>query len=104
MVQVVLAGGAQFTRHARELLAGSHRGLGLTAQADGDVAETQSVNLHIVIVVRERWFCTRGHSVPTLTVFVEVQVFAPLDQIVDFIIKMLIIDILELFVIKRIIV
>ena len=31
LVQVVLAGGAQFTRHARELLAGGHGGLGLTA-------------------------------------------------------------------------
>ena len=104
LVQVVLTRGAQFTRHARELLAGGHGGLGLTAQADGDVAETQSVNLHIVIVVRERWFCRCGHGVPTLTVFIEVKVFAPFDQIVHFIIEMLIIDILEFFVIKRIIV
>ena len=104
LVQVVLAGGAQFTRHARELLTGGHGGLRLTSQANGDVAETQSVDLHIVIIVRERWFCTSGHGVPTLTVFIEVKVFAPFDQIVHFIIEMLIIDILELFVIKWIIV
>lgn len=41
---------------------------------------------------------------PALTVLVKVEIFAPLDQVVDFIIKFLILQLLELPVIERVIV
>ena len=103
MIEVRVSSQVIYAWH-RQLLTGCHRLLSRVAQPDSDVAQAQPINLHIVIVIRKRRFRTGGHRVPALAVLVEVEVFAPLDQVVHFVIEVLIVNILELFVIERIVV
>ena len=60
--------------------------------------------MYIVIVAWKSRLGTRSHLMPALAVLVKVKIFAPLDKVVDFIIKLVIFHLLELLVVEWIVI
>lgn len=60
--------------------------------------------MDIVIVAGELRLGRGGHRVPALAVLVEVKVFAPLDQVVYFVIKFIIVHHFILLIVEGIVV
>lgn len=56
------------------------------------------------VIVWEVRLGTRGHCVPALAVFVKVKIFAPLNQVVNLVLKVVILQLKQLVVVKGVLV
>ena len=76
----------------------------VSTEADGDVAEAEAEHLHVVIVAGECRVRTRRHRVPALAVLVVIEVLAPLNQVVRFVVEIVIVHLLVLRFVERVLV
>lgn len=76
------------------------RGSLALAETYSDVAETEPEHLDVIVVVGENRLGTGGHYVPAFAVLVEVEILAPLNQVVDFVVKVVVAHLRVLLIVE----
>ena len=73
-------------------------------ESNSDVTKAETEHLHIVIIAGKRGLRASGHRVPALAILVKVEILAPLDQIVYFIIEVFILHHFEFIFVEGVII
>ena len=73
-------------------------------KANGNITKSGIIDLYLRINARNICLVTRGQGEPVVLIFLKVEIFTPLDQIVNFIFELIFIQLLEFIVIERIII
>jgi len=76
----------------------------IRSHTNSDVAHARIEDLYFGFDAGNVSLAGSGQSEPVVLVFLEVEVFTPFDQVVHFVFELVFIELLELFVVERVII